>query len=233
MIQTRIYAYRLVDNINSEKLRIFLCKINNKLSFTFPKKFLNLERTSKSMLGEILARYSIVLNTDLSNSDISFRKNSFGKASIVDIRDVHFNISHSGDWLICGISSQQIGVDLELKKTMDYRNIMEIFFSVQEQSYVLNTSNIQDAFFEIWTLKESYLKSLGVGLSKKLSDFSILKKKNNTYALSDSNHNNTNISFANFNFHFEYKLAVCVAGENSLDKVDIEYVMLNDLMSTI
>lgn len=113
-----------------------------------------------------------VLGTD---GDLAYTPE--GKPYLRNREDFHFNLSHSGSWVVLAYSQSPVGVDVQQHRVQ--RNL-EVFarrhFTLQEQQYVLEAEeNRQNRFFEIWTGKESYLKYLGTGLHRKLSSFSVLQ----------------------------------------------------------
>ena len=65
----------------------------------------------RSLYAEILLRYG--LQKEGITKDISFRYNQNGKPELKYQKDLHFNISHSGNWIVCVISSGSVGVDVE------------------------------------------------------------------------------------------------------------------------
>ena len=78
---------------------------------------------------------------------------------------VYYNISHSGELAVCGFSEKRIGVDLECIDDRDNRPVIKRFFK-SEQDYILEDENgIAERFFRVWTMKECFLKCIGVGLS--------------------------------------------------------------------
>ena len=88
--------------------------------------------------------------------------------------DIYFNLSHSGDYVICAISKKEVGCDIQ-KIRMPNRNLMEKFYTDWEQDYVLHGGSQKkrkERFVTIWALKESYLKKTGEGLTRELSDIS-------------------------------------------------------------
>ncbi len=72
-----------------------------------------------------------------------------------------FNLSHSGDYLVLAVGDVPIGVDIE-KITRVRPKVMERYFSDSEKEKVAKEG--ADAFYEIWTKKESYIKYTGNGL---------------------------------------------------------------------
>lgn len=117
-----------------------------------------------SLAGDILARKAIYEECGINPIDIRFDNGEFGKPYAVDI-NVHFNISHSGEWTICAIDDKSIGVDIE-KITNINMDTTRHFCTSNEIKYIFDNSpqNILQRFFRIWTLKEAYFKNIGTGL---------------------------------------------------------------------
>lgn len=78
------------------------------------------------------------------------------------------NISHSSDLVLMAFSGQQaIGVDVERIRKVDIPSFTKQF-SEREIASIVGREDADDAFFEAWTRKESVVKALGKGLTKKL-----------------------------------------------------------------
>jgi len=77
-----------------------------------------------------------------------------------------FNISHSGALTAVSLVSGgklRTGCDVELvKPRAGIIRIAEDVFTAQERDYVIASKNSHPAFFEVWTLKECYLKLKGL-----------------------------------------------------------------------
>ncbi|MBQ3791608.1 MAG: 4'-phosphopantetheinyl transferase superfamily protein, partial [Clostridia bacterium] len=89
-----------------------------------------------------------------------------GKPYFKDSPSLRFNLSHSDRWALCGISSFEIGVDVEKNRENTLR-LARRYFSEEENRYLdsLPESEKESGFTRLWTLKESYLKADGRGLS--------------------------------------------------------------------
>jgi len=137
-------------------------------------RFHAFEDSQRSLFGSVLARYAIFKKTGLNFNNMTFEKNKYGKPLLVTLNDVHFNISHSGNWVVCCIDDNPVGIDVETIKPIDI-NIAERFFSKDEYMMLLNKPEKakQIVFYKIWTLKESYIKAEGKGLSIPLDSFSM------------------------------------------------------------
>ena len=81
-----------------------------------------------------------------------------------------FNISHSGDYVVCILSpDSRVGIDIEYKQNVDLNDFTRTMN--QEQWAKINKSRDPfDTFFKYWTMKECVIKADGRGLSIPLTD---------------------------------------------------------------
>jgi len=76
--------------------------------------------------------------------------------------EVWWSASRSADLAALAISSSRVGLDLELEQERPrWQRIAKRFYSEEEQRALAGSPA---RFLEFWTLKEAYLKALGVGL---------------------------------------------------------------------
>ncbi|MCG8633302.1 MAG: 4'-phosphopantetheinyl transferase superfamily protein [Desulfobacterales bacterium] len=131
-----------------------------------------------SLTARALLRYLLSEYTGLAPGSFSFKTNEFGKPSLVPGRsgpDIRFNLSHSSGTVVCGLmSGHDIGVDVESRDRSVDLAISRRFFSRQEADQVDACADHEkhSRFFDLWTLKESYIKACGKGLSIPLDSFS-------------------------------------------------------------
>jgi 4'-phosphopantetheinyl transferase len=96
----------------------------------------------------------------------------YGKPYLKNYPDIHFNLSHSEKYVACAVSDSPVGVDIEYIHDIDM-NIAKHYFYGTEYEYILNNNNKKKAFFELWVLKESYMKMTGLGFRLALDEFCI------------------------------------------------------------
>ena len=81
---------------------------------------------------------------------------------------LHYNVSHSGDWIVLAIAASEIGIDVEfVDETFKFQEILPDNFSKEEAAYI-NHENSTERFFTLWTRKEAILKATGQGLGEHL-----------------------------------------------------------------
>ncbi|MFI2859291.1 4'-phosphopantetheinyl transferase family protein [Paenibacillus sp. JSM ZJ436] len=135
----------------------------------------------RSLLGDLLVRAIVSMEYNLPNEQIRFGYHPYGKPYLLDQPLFSFNLSHSGDWisLIWNTAGSEIGVDVEKIGTA-HMNIAERFFCRDEYMDLLNKDDNErtEYFFRLWTLKESYIKARGMGLSIPLNSFSFKHNQN-------------------------------------------------------
>lgn len=83
-----------------------------------------------------------------------------------------FSLSHAGDYVAVAVDTLPVGIDIE--RNRPYKaSLAKRYFSKEEQELPL-------PFTQIWTLKESFLKVTGMGLSFGLDTFSVIRDPNET-----------------------------------------------------
>lgn len=173
-------------------------------------KFVNKKDKIQTIVADILIRSKLIKKFDIRNENISFNKNIYGKPYVDKIKKFKFNISHSGEYVVAAISGQEVGIDIEKIENIEYFDIAKNFFAKEELEYIIsqNKQESLERFYDIWTLKESYIKFNGKGLSIPLNTFAIFFNNDNSIKVNDNNHY-TNHIFNQINIVAGYKLAVC------------------------
>ncbi|GAA3399571.1 4'-phosphopantetheinyl transferase family protein [Paenibacillus hodogayensis] len=140
-------------------------------------KFVRQEDRYRALLGELLIRSTVIGHTPLRNADIRYAYNEYGKPSLENGTNFSFNLSHSGRWVVLAWSASRLplGVDVEQIAPVDFR-IAESFFSPKESAALFARPDEERLhyFYRLWTLKESYIKALGKGLSMPLDRFTVM-----------------------------------------------------------
>ena len=121
-------------------------------------------------------RYMISEYCNIAWNDIYFEHGAYGKPYISNIDNFHFSLSNSADLIVFVHDINEIGIDAE-KITVHDIEVAKNFFTKEEYEYILSSPQENNAFYEVWTKKEAYLKMLGIGLSKPLNSFSVFSNE--------------------------------------------------------
>ncbi|MBU3090542.1 4'-phosphopantetheinyl transferase superfamily protein [Clostridium sp. CF011] len=199
-------------NIKDEFLDINIEKITERLDNygqDLKRSFKYKEDLFRTSIGEMLTRTKMCSILGISNKDLKFFKNNYGKPYIINNKNIYFNISHSGEWVVGVFSNYEIGIDIEINLDLQV-DIVDACFTKNEKEYVYfgNKNSSISRFYEIWTLKESFIKALGRGLSIPLDSFEISKDKLEKDLWINSDNPNNIYYFKICKFHNEYTISI-------------------------
>ena len=91
------------------------------------------------------------------------------------IDGLEFSLSHSGNLVVCAVSHEPVGCDVEEIRKAPER-VAERYFSCGEQEYLSQFAEEEydRAFFRLWTMKESYVKMTGEGLGVPMEQYEVV-----------------------------------------------------------
>jgi 4'-phosphopantetheinyl transferase len=64
------------------------------------------------LIMEIIIKTIIIKELEIENKFIFFDKNEYGKPYLRGYSKFNFNISHSGDFVVCAIDELSVGIDI-------------------------------------------------------------------------------------------------------------------------
>jgi len=190
----------------------------------------NLTSKLQTVSGELLARYSVGQYLSKPNQEINLIFGEKGKPHIGNLSDVHFNISHSGHYVVCAVAPSEIGIDVERIRKVNLR-VAERFFSPSEIHDLMacEEENRMQYFITLWTIKESYLKAIGRGLTQHLNSFTIVKN-GESYLLTGNEEAET-YGIETQQLNHEYMMAVCAPLPYSPS--DTRHITLNEITKSL
>lgn len=127
----------------------------------------NSASVKQRIAADYLCRKAVSEFCSIPANDIIIRKTPSGKPYAENAK-AEFSISHSKDIAICAVSENEIGVDAEKIRKVNFRAATR-FATEEEIAYIGENT---ERFFEIWTLKEAYFKCIGTGLGADIKNVS-------------------------------------------------------------
>jgi 4'-phosphopantetheinyl transferase len=125
-----------------------------------------------SLFGKLLVHTGYYLFERHELSFGNFLRNSYGKPYVKNV-DLSFNISHSGNKVVCAFGKDEVGVDVEEIREINYLEFASVF-SDNEVEQIIEKGQLK--FFELWTKKEALSKGVGKGFSISFSEMIIHEK---------------------------------------------------------
>lgn len=129
------------------------------------QSYINLVSKHEFILGRFFLKYLISRKVNQDFKTLSFFYTDKGKPILKDFSGIHFNLSHSSGLGIIGISSEEIGVDIEkINKSFSIFDVIDTIFKPKEKKWILE-KDTHKRFFQLWTIKEAFLKCNGIGIT--------------------------------------------------------------------
>lgn len=155
-------------------------------------RFMFLDDLKASLIGRLMIRNFVAEATGLTNSNIRIERDERGRPYFPGDHKLDFNVSHQGGyavlagWWTTSPSDDclRLGVDVMRMEYSGGKSVQEFFrlmdrnFTVAEWRYIKSGRDREDLigrFMRVWCLKESYVKSIGVGITVDLRqiDFAV------------------------------------------------------------
>lgn len=122
------------------------------------------QNADNMLIGEILARAAIKKTFGIDTKSRKFACAEYGKPYLADFPDVHFNISHSGKYVVCAVSVKSVGIDIQ--KIGEYNfDVAKRVCSKNELKKIEESRDKASEFTKLWTQKEAVLKMYGTGIA--------------------------------------------------------------------
>ena len=119
----------------------------------------------------------------LNEKELEYGFSENGKPYLLDYPEICFNLSHSHSRVMCAISKDiKLGCDVELVRS-GKEKVAKRFFTEYENKKISEAADEEERarrFFEIWTLKESFIKCTGEGIARPMDGFEF-RKRNGIY----------------------------------------------------
>ena len=166
-----------LSNVNSSEL--FAClELLSEPELAQWQRFLVKDARLQYLITRALVRTALSRYADVPAKTWQFETNAHGRPHISQPQassNLRFNLSNTTGLVACAVSMDcEIGIDVEnITRTVDTDELAPSVFAPAELTDFRQTGleDRRDRFFSYWTLKESYIKARGMGLSLPLDAF--------------------------------------------------------------
>jgi 4'-phosphopantetheinyl transferase len=142
------------------------------------QRILSAEERNIFVISKAFLRVLLQSRTNVPADQWGFESNAFGRPFVeypADYRNLYFSVSHTKGLTACVLAeTSEIGIDVEnISQDRGFIDIARGFFSSKELDVLTATprKELNRKFYAYWTLKEAYVKAMGIGLSISLSSF--------------------------------------------------------------
>lgn len=204
-----VYALRLDVALSEAALQLLLNQTAKEKRERI-QKFYRRGDALRCLFADLLIRYILIQQHGLKQEEIAFSYSSYGKPSIIGYSNIYFNVAHSGEWVVCAVAEKAVGIDVEAVRSIDLE-IADTYFSKEEKQQLFSLSSQEQLpfFYKLWTLKESYIKMKGKGLSIPLDAFTIFIDGQGNIKIDEGEVSSSPIYLKQHSIDEQYKMAAC------------------------
>ena len=174
--KTEIQIFHLSVNLHREQLESYE-NILQPEELARTSSFFKREDRERFVIGRGVLKHlsGLYLNSFPQLIEIVSDQNK--KPIIKGCENLHFNVSHSKNYIVFAFSHYEIGIDVEyINDEFDYKPIAKECFTKNEIQYLEESDKPVKEFFKLWTRKEALLKATGKGLSDDMNKIDCLNQ---------------------------------------------------------
>ncbi|MCC2251874.1 4'-phosphopantetheinyl transferase superfamily protein [Virgibacillus sp. AGTR] len=168
---TNLYVCKLPNKRSHQEIQWLFpyisVRVQNKIS-----RYRLIEDMYRKLIGELLLRHPFNRCTGYKLPVQKIEITQYGKPFLPAFPSFQYNISHSGDWVALATHHYPVGVDIEKIQSVE-SSVVKNLFSQKEYTEMLKHVRPVQAFYEIWTAKESFVKETGKGVLTPLHSFAV------------------------------------------------------------
>lgn len=131
------------------------------------------EPKEQSKWARILLRQALEEEGLRLEDPVPLQRDVYGKPFLLEHSDIQINLSHSKGYVACAIGEKPVGIDVECWRGRRGRErVVKKFHPLEQEAYwAAEEGERERLFYELWVLKESFLKADGRGLLIPLASF--------------------------------------------------------------
>lgn len=185
-------------------------------------RFKREEDALRALAGELFSRRILSRRLNLGEDDVRILRDDRGKPFLPDFKGIHFNLSHSGRWVLMAVSGRPVGADVEKIRPVSAELGLR-YFSQRESDLLFSKDGEERLalFYELWTVKESFIKATGEGLSRALSSFTADLEKGEIHS---GDERGPKYYFRRYGLEGGYRVAVCGQENRFSPGIEVEEI---------
>ena len=231
-ISTRIYAAKVTELENEAMYNMAYNKVTDERRKKTDS--LRIKRDRQLSLGAELLLIHGLRQCGIELKEIKYHYGINGKPYLIGSKDIYFNLSHSNEAVICAVSLQEVGCDIERVSDISFTAAGKFFCETEYEMIASQKTKEekQNMFFRLWTLKESFIKLTGKGMGMSMKSFSI--KFDTDKVLLNQKYFDEKCYACELDLWKDYRCAVCGFDEDIgvRGRIPFEILNLYDILNT-
>lgn len=168
------YRVLSLHDLTAEELSLWLAETDEEKRQRI-ERFRREEDRLRCLCADHLARQMLSETLHIPRSQLHFSIDRRGKPYLTGTSDLHFNVSHAGNYAACAIDTHPIGIDIEVPRPIRPALCQKVC-TAEELEFVHPDGRFSpERFLQLWTAKEAFLKQSGIGIMQDLTSISLVR----------------------------------------------------------
>ncbi|NUF33319.1 4'-phosphopantetheinyl transferase superfamily protein [Acinetobacter oleivorans] len=192
------------------------------------------------LISRVLVKTVLADKLGISPHQVNIQLHPNGKPFVQGSKAVYFNLTHSADIIILAVTEEgEIGVDIEkVDREFEWMRVDSVLDLSEiewiKEKELTDSSSVFQRFFQIWTLKESYIKCTGEGMSRHLKklNFHVLPEHIQFLDSTNDAQKTEEYYFESYIYESNFIFSICLQQRHNLERFNLNCFQLLPFIST-
>lgn len=192
------------------------------------------------LISRVLTKSVLADKLGISPHEVNIQLQPNGKPFVQGNKAVYFNLSHSADVIVLAVTEEgEIGVDVErVDREFDWMRVDSVLAPSEiewiQENERIDPSTVYQRFFQIWTLKESYIKCTGEGMNRHLEklNFHVLAEHIEFLDSTRDIQKTEEYYFQSYVYDHNFIFSICLQQRCSLERFNLDCFQSLPFIST-
>lgn len=192
------------------------------------------------LISRVLVKTVLADKLGISPHEVNLLLHPNGKPFVEGSKAVYFNLTHSADVIILAVTEEgEIGVDIEqVDREFEWMRVDSVLAPIEiewiKENELTEPFSVYQRFFQIWTLKEAYIKCTGEGMSRHLKklNFHVLPEHIQFLDSTNDAQKTEQYYFESYIYDSNFIFSICLQQSLSLERFSLDCFQLLPFIST-
>lgn len=192
------------------------------------------------LISRVLVKTVLADELRISPHQVNIQLHPNGKPFVQGSKAVYFNLTHSADVIILAVTEEgEIGVDIEqVDREFEWMRVDSVLAPIEiewiKENELTDPFSVYQRFFQIWTLKEAYIKCTGEGMSRHLKklNFHVLPEHIQFLDSTNDARKTEEYYFESYIYDSHFIFSICLQQIHSLERFNLDCFQLLPFIST-
>lgn len=192
------------------------------------------------LISRVLVKTVLADKLGISPHQVNIQLHPNGKPFVQGSKAVYFNLTHSADVIILAVTEEgEIGVDIEqVDREFEWMRVDSVLAPTEiewiKENELTDPFSVYQRFFQIWTLKEAYIKCTGEGMSRHLKklNFHVLPEHIQFLDSTNDAQKTEEYYFESYIYDSHFIFSICLQQSHNLERFNLDCFQLLPFIST-